>query len=150
MLSNSAKYKQRPVLSAGGCWLPSGCVYTDLGRLSAVVTAQKPGHPVDPWSLCAQLQEVSLMHYHPPSIAAMSSLSPSFTADPPPSSVQTSTPFLPHQPPHPHHAAIPLPCHLTAFRRPCTQKPIVCAGRRQKAPEREMEQRNQLNFVFLL
>lgn len=70
---------------------------------------------------------------------------------PPPSSLRPNFHTLPQPPtPRPHHAAIPLPCHLTAFRRPCTQKPIVYAGRRQKAPEREMEPRNEPNSVSLI
>lgn len=93
---------------------------------------QTPSRPLEP--LCTRtVVRGQPPHHHPPSVTAISSLSPTFklTHPPPPSS------WLPHPSsptnPHPHHAAIPLPCHLAAFRRPCTQKPIVCAGRRQKA-----------------
>lgn len=118
------------------------------------------GHHAETWTPCRPLEPLCTRYSYrrspptppasPPSIHLCYVFPFAFLSPPSPPSVLTSTPFLTHQPPCPHHAAIPLPCHLAAFRRPCTQKPIVCAGRRQKAPEREMVQRNKLNSVFLL
>lgn len=92
---------------------------------------QTPSRPLEPLCACTVVRGQP-PHHHPPSVTAISSPSPTLKPTPPPSSFQLPHPSSPTNP-HPHHAAIPLPCHLAAFHGPCTQRPIVCAGRRQKA-----------------
>lgn len=77
----------------------------DHSHPSAVVTVLKPGHPVDPWSLCAAIQfwEIST-HTHtppPPSVPHCHLFPSSLPLNRPPSPfvLLTSTPFLTHQPP---------------------------------------------------
>lgn len=128
-----------PVLystSPGGCrqvLVTSLSVYTaDHNHPSSAVTVSKPRHPLDPWSLYALVQSWKIS---PP---------PSLLPSPPPLPLplpSAPTPLHPAtfhtlpQPPPPPILTMqlsPLPCHLTAFRGPCTQRPIVCAGRRRQ------------------
>lgn len=81
-------------------FLLPGCVYTeDLSRSSALVTMQKPGHLVDPWSLCAPGTVIG----DPPPPPRITALHPSLLCLP------FCLPFAPVSPLRPNFHTLPHP-----------------------------------------
>lgn len=135
-------------------FLLPGCVYTeDLTRSSALVTMQKPGHPVDPWSLCAPS---TVIGGHPP--PPITALHPSLLCLPfclpfAPSrpSILTSTPFLTHQPPPSSPRSYPtaLPSHSIP-KAVHTEAYCVCRETAEGTRERDgAKKQTQLSFPDL-
>lgn len=139
-----------------------GVDYLPVTRLCVHRGAQPlvcSGHRTETWTPCRPLEpQCSQYSYRrsAPPLASPPSIHPCYvflSPPPPPSSLRPNFHTLPHPPtPRPHRAAIPLPCHLTAFRRPCTHRSLLCVCREtsEGAREREMEQRNKPNSVFLI